>query len=122
MMRQQSWAKHALARVVVHKDKPMEKKYATLCMKAPSLLRQAGLVQGLAFLQTRSEEGKTLVTDLAVGLKYTDSKALQTAAHDAALPIYMSLTHDVVALATWFRRFAQAELKSEDAPANPGPG
>ncbi len=88
-------------------------------MKAPSLLRQAGLVQALAFLQTRSDEGKALVTDLAQGLDHKDAKSLQEAAHEAALPVYMSLTRNVVALAVWFRRFAQAELKGKDAPSNP---
>jgi CRISPR-associated protein Cmr5 len=121
MTQQQRWAKHALGRVQIHKGQGSEKKYATLCMKAPSLLRQAGLVQALAFLQTRGEEGKTLVSDLAEGLG-KNAKSLQDDAHEAALPVYMALTRNVVALAVWFRRFAQAELKGEDAPPNPVAG
>jgi len=117
MTRQQKWAKHALNRVSEHKKKTTEEKYRTLCMKAPSLLRQAGLVQAIAFLQTRNtaglEEGPTFVKDLAVGLGYADAKALQDKAHEASLPDYMLLTSDAIALSAWFRRFAQAELAGE---------
>jgi CRISPR-associated protein Cmr5 len=125
MTRQQRWAKHAYQCVLSYKangDKAgeaREKKLATLCMKAPSLLQQAGLVQAIPFLQTRSDEGKTFVADLARGLDLKSAAELQTTAHGAPLADYMALSHEVIGLATWFRRFAQAELKGDegrDAP------
>ncbi len=114
MTRQQRWAKHAYGKVVEQKGGDAEKKYATLCMKAPSLFQQAGLVQAIAFLRTRSGEGKRFVDDLAAGLSVNTGEALQRKAHEAELAAYMTLTHEVIGLAAWFRRFAQAELKRED--------
>jgi CRISPR-associated protein Cmr5 len=116
MTRQQKWAKHAYdcaRRVVDRKKKESEKKYATHCMKAPSLLRQAGLVQALAFLRTRSDEGKELVDDFAAALGRSSGQDLQARAHAASLPEYMQLTRDALVVATWFRRFAQAELEED---------
>lgn len=116
MTRQQRWAKHAFEAVrrVADGGESEREKYATHCMKAPSLLRQAGLVQALAFLRTRSDEGKRYVEDLARALDAQSGTALQTRAHSAALPDYMRLTRDALEVAGWLRRFAQAELKQED--------
>lgn len=116
MTRQQAWAKaafDAVRGVADARDATLEKKYATHCMKAPTLLRQAGLVQAIAFLRTRGPEGKRYVDDLAKALG-KDTTRLQTDAHSAALPDYMRLTRDAAGAASWFRRFAQAELKQEE--------
>ncbi len=114
MTRQQEWAKHAHARVVRHRDQSDEKRYSTLCMKAPSLIRQAGLIQAVAFLRTRDAEGLAFVDDLATGLGLTGGQTLQDNAHRADLPQYMALSRNVSALAVWFRRFAQAELQQDE--------
>lgn len=122
MTRQQIWAKHALARVLAQKDKASESKYETLCMKAPALIKQSGVVQALAFLRARSgAEGKTFVDDLAAvyaagqGIpgKF-DGGSLQDKAHSAdALVQYLALSRDLIAVSIWMRRFAQSELKGE---------
>jgi len=117
MTRQQRWAKHAYEAVrrIADKNNPeLEKKYATHCMKAPALIRQAGLVQAVAFLRTRSDEGKGLVDEIARGFdpKWSGSE-LQTKAQGADLPTYIRMTREAIQIAGWFRRFAQAELKED---------
>jgi CRISPR-associated protein Cmr5 len=104
--RQQKWAQHAFERV---QAKEKNAKYETLCMKAPSLIRQAGLVQALAFLNTRGNEGARLVLDFANGLGHTDSASFLARVRKAALPEYMALSRDTASLAVWFRRVVQAE-------------
>jgi CRISPR-associated protein Cmr5 len=130
--RQQKWASKALQCVKAAKSpqgekaekKRDEKKYATHCMKGPSILRQAGLVQALAFFKTRGDEGKRYASDLEAIVAQGDGgkKQLEERAHSAELPEYLALTRDVVAAAVWLRRFAQAELKTDDVPTPTGKG
>ncbi len=121
MTRQQKWAKEALKRVQAYQG-PDEKKYRTLCMRTPALIQQSGLVQALAFLRARDgEEGKRFCSDLAAvyapeqAAKGDPGERLQTLAQSTdALLAYMTLTRDLIDVAIWMRRFAQAELKSDE--------
>lgn len=118
--RQQAWAGGAFRRVREQAQTPSEKKYATLCMKLPSLLKQGGLVQTLAFLNSRDDLGRVLCDHIAeiYGIQREGKDAagtvLQTRAHQAPLAAYLAMTREVIALSLWFRRFAQSELKAED--------
>jgi CRISPR/Cas system CMR-associated protein Cmr5 small subunit len=120
MTRQQRWAKLALERVRDHKGMASESKYKTLCMKMPSLLKQSGLVQSLAFMRSR-EEGKKFCDELATtyGLLATNDKrageVLQDKAQNAErLDQYLVLSRDLIDISVWFRRFAQSELADDD--------
>jgi CRISPR-associated protein Cmr5 len=122
MTRQQEWARKAHEKVLARGkgEKESAKKYATLCMRTPALIQQAGLAQALAFLLTRKEAnidntplGKFFVNDLAQVLKGVSGDDLQKEAHKSELPAYLALSRDVMAVAVWFRRFAQAELKTD---------
>ena len=57
--------------------------------------------------------GKFFVNDLAQVLKGVSGDDLQKEAHKSELPAYLALSRDVMAVAVWFRRFAQAELKTD---------
>ncbi len=118
MTRQQNWALRAHERVLAKAGTASAGKYRTLCMRGPAILRQAGLVQALPFLETRPGEGKHYAEDLAtvVGAKLPE---LQKRARESSLPQYMALTREVVAAAIWLRRFAQAELQGDDEGVNP---
>jgi CRISPR-associated protein Cmr5 len=107
MTRQQKWAKHAYDCL---QNPQNNRKYHTLCMKAPSLIRQAGLVQAIAFLQAREgDEGKRLVDEFAKGLfENGNGQQLLERASRAGLLEYMALSRDAANLAVWFRRFAQS--------------
>jgi CRISPR-associated protein Cmr5 len=118
MTRQQRWAEGAFNKVKAMKGKPNVDKYATRCMRMPSLLLQSGLVQATAFLRGRDEAGTTaFLNDFAEVLaepKATTGDALDGAARTADLDKYLRLSRDALQVATWFRRFAQSELDAEN--------
>ena len=76
------------------------------------LVRQAGLSQALAFVDSRGKEAhKALGNDLAQVLGYRDLRELAEAAREAELLQYLRLTREVLAAAEWFKRFAQALIE-----------
>jgi CRISPR-associated protein Cmr5 len=110
--RQREWAKAALDTVKALKDKDGETKFRSHALRLPTLIKQAGLAQALAFTQSRDEQGKGLVAALATALGRTNLLDRSIAAE---LPEYMALSREAIAAAVWFRRFAQSELKGEGA-------
>jgi CRISPR-associated protein Cmr5 len=122
MTRQQRWAEGAYNKVKAMKGKPDEGKYATRCMRMPSLLLQSGLVQATAFLRGRGNEAGTtaFLNDFAAVLaepKAVTGEALDSAARSADLNKYLRLSRDALQVATWFRRFAQSEFDAEKTNA-----
>lgn len=114
MSRQQEWAQRAFTSVKSQVKASTEKKYATYCMKAPSMLLQSGLVQTTAFLRSRGDDAaKLYLNDLAKALGDQSGDKLDERARAAALGEYLRLSRDAVAVASWFRRFAQVELEAE---------
>jgi CRISPR/Cas system CMR-associated protein Cmr5 small subunit len=98
------------------KEAASEKKYATRCMKMPSLLLRSGLVQSTAFVLGRDDKAETqYLDDFAKAIGYSDGRALDGEARKANLEVYLRLSRDAVEVATWFRRFAQTELDADEA-------
>ena len=128
MTRQQQWAKEALKRVENQKERATESKYRRLCMKLPSLLKQSGLVQSLAFMRARDEIGKQFCDELAqvYGVQkegeQSAGEVLQKRAQRAELNEYLVLSRDLIAVSVWFRRFAQAELRDSDGSSTDSTG
>ncbi len=99
---------------VVGKGEEYKKSYGAMAHKLPVLIRTAGLMQALAFVQSRGKpEHKKLLDHLAVALKQPDGNALQIRAQKAELAEYMKLTNDALASLLWYKRFAQSILKVE---------
>ena len=96
-------------------DEKKQKEYGALALKLPVLVRQAGLIQALAFVAARQRDPhkQRILDDLArvIGLNSGD-KLLQRA-REAHLSEYMLLTQQVLWALEWFKRFAQSELKVE---------
>lgn len=116
MSRQRKQAARAHERVLGYKG-GSEAKLRTLCMKTPSLIHQSGLAQALVFLQSRDDNGKRFVNDLAYALnhpKCDTGDALIKRALNEPMVEYMVLTAAVADVSAWFRRFAQIELESND--------
>jgi CRISPR-associated protein Cmr5 len=120
MTRQQKWAREALTRVQNMRNGPQEKSYRTECLRMPSLLRQSGAVQAIAFVRSRSDAARVFLFDLAAvcrGEAPDAIDALYGAALRSDLPQYLALSRDLVDVAVWFRRFALSELEGgEDEP------
>lgn len=90
--------------------------YGAMAHKLPILIRTAGLVQALAFVDARGEKThKQLLAHIAETIsldrneKLTASQ-LVTRSREAPLPEYMRLSQQVMAALLWYKRFAQSVL------------
>lgn len=124
----QQWANKILEQVEkVPKDKTYRQKYGSMSHKLPVLVRTAGLVQALSFVEARGESAHhQLLTDLATILGHENDKdALLTRVYKANLDEYMYLTQRVLAALLWYKRFAQSVLGVEagtEDTGSPGEG
>ncbi len=117
MTRQQVWAKLAFEKVRAQKGKKDEEKFATYCMRGPTLIRQSGLLHTLAFLlrDANDQMAENYVQSMAEALEIKGgaSALLARARDERELGRYVALARDAVHFAVWLRRFAQSELKTE---------
>lgn len=85
------------------------KRYRTLCMDAPVLLRQAGAIHAIAFWR-REVSGKEFSNHIAKAYGAKDGEALLRQLADSKNADYVMGSRKLIEIAGWFRRFAQAEL------------
>ncbi len=90
------------------------KEYGGMAHKLPVLIRQAGLVQALAYVAARGKDGaKHLLEDLAQTLECESAEHLLKKSREADLLEYMHLTRKATVALTWYKRFAQSVLGVE---------
>ena len=95
------------------------KKYGTMVHKMPSLLMSAGLCQSIHYVASRGDDHqKRLLDHLATQLQRVDGgigdrETLLDRVRQAELPLYLRLTHEALACASWYRRMVQGVLKVE---------
>src|SRR5690348_6549886 len=95
----------------VREKEPEYKKYGAMAHQLPILIRTAGLVQALTFVEARGKEiQKRLLTDLKATIEPNDPRTLLTHAQNAELSEYMCLTQQIMAALLWYKRFAQSIL------------
>lgn len=93
---------------------PLADEYGGMANKLPVLIRQAGLVQALAYVQARGKGGaKKLLEDLAQTLGENSANDLLKRSYKANLLEYMRLTREATIALTWYKRFAQSVLGVE---------
>lgn len=98
---------------------PGKAKYATMVHKLPALLHAAGLCQALHFVASRDDKDQQKLLDhLALQMTRVDGTirdrdSLLDAVRKAELPMYLRLTHEAHACASWYRRMVQGVLKVE---------
>ncbi len=110
--RGQVWAQAAYQRVAEQAKRKEAKEYKAMALKFPVLVRQAGLAQALAFVESRGKEAhKAFGEDLAQVLGYESLGKLGQEAQRAELLEYLRLTREVLGAAEWFKRFAQALIQ-----------
>ena len=79
--------------------------------KFPVLVRQAGLIQTLAFVHTRGKDAhKLLLADLAHVVAAQSADEFIRKCREADLTTYMWLTRQTLSVLEWFKRFAQSVL------------
>ncbi|MEZ0348120.1 MAG: type III-B CRISPR module-associated protein Cmr5 [Thermus sp.] len=107
--RSQEWAQKAYEKVRERAKGKEAGEYKDMALKFPVLVRQAGLAQALAFVRSRGKEAhRRLGDDLAQVLGFAGLAQLSEEAHKAELLAYLRLTREVLQVAEWFKRFAQA--------------
>jgi CRISPR type III-B/RAMP module-associated protein Cmr5 len=99
-------------------------KYKTLCKKAGSLVRNAGLMQTLAFMLAKGMKDSekhhhTLLEHLreemiALHCIPTNTPDLHAFVRQSQLPVYMVLTRQVLLLLNWHKRQADTLITRED--------
>jgi CRISPR-associated protein Cmr5 len=125
--REQRYARTILDQVQrVKKDRSKEDcdRYGSMGHKLPILIRTAGLVQALTFLQTRKDSiYQQLLNDLARAIGLADGEKLLDQSRNFSVPEYMRLTQQVLDALVWYKRFAEAVLEvdaSTEARSNEG--
>lgn len=89
-------------------------KYGSMAHKLPILIRTAGLVQALAFVEARGEPAqKTLLDHIAAVVLNDNRDKLLEKSRTAPLSEYMYLSQQVMAALLWYKRFAQSVLGVE---------
>ncbi|AEB12637.1 type III-B CRISPR module-associated protein Cmr5 [Marinithermus hydrothermalis] len=110
--RAQRWAQDAYERVQARARTGEAGEYKDMALKLPVLIRQAGLAQALAFVESRGKAAhKSLGEDLARTLGYEGLRDLSAQARKAPLLEYLRLTREVLGAADWYKRFAQALIE-----------
>ena len=88
------------------------KKYGSMAHKLPVLIRTAGLVQALEFVNSRGDTAQQkLLAHLAAVLGRGSERVLLEDSRKAGIADYMHLTHNALAALIWYKRFAQSVLK-----------
>ena len=96
---------------VEQQSRTFKDEYGGMAHKLPVLIRQAGLVQALAYVAARGKKGaKQLLEDLANVLEYSSTQELLQNSREAPLLEYMRLTRQATVALTWYKRFAQSVL------------
>jgi CRISPR-associated protein Cmr5 len=122
MTREQRYAAHSYQQVAAWgqehpKGSKKRSQYGALAHKLPVLVRTAGLVQALAFVDARGEEAHhQLLAHLAATISEgratpLTAKDLVARSREAPLPEYMRLSQQVMAALLWYKRFAQSVLE-----------
>lgn len=119
---------HAYAQKVYEKvegrldlDTSEREEYGSMAHKFPVLVRQAGLIQALAFVHTRDKDAhKRLLEDLAEVVADQPADAFIRRCRQADLTTYMWFTRQVLSALEWFKRLAQSVLEVD--PGEEGVG
>lgn len=118
--REQQYAASVYARVESFREQHSDekdkdrKRYGAMAHKLPILVRQAGLVQALAFVQSRNKAPTNqLLNDLAQTVGARSRDELLDRSRQADLGEYIYLTDQVMLALKWYKRFAQSVLKVE---------
>ena len=108
---QQEYAQKVYEKVEQIRDSPERTQYGAMAHKFPVLVRQAGLIQALAFVHTRGKEAhKMLLEDLAQVVAGQSAGEFVHQCQGADLTAYTWLTRQTLVALEWFKRFAQTVL------------
>ncbi|MBI4864468.1 MAG: type III-B CRISPR module-associated protein Cmr5 [Candidatus Riflebacteria bacterium] len=118
----QKRAAHALRCVQALNSKGSSKEYVNLVKGAPALVMTNGLIAALAYLQNKSDDGRSVVKDILSWLrlrelsKTDDFQAAVCELVGERSVSYMRITEEALEFLRWLRQLAPALTKK----AHPG--
>lgn len=98
-------------------DDKQKKRYGVMAIKLTALIRTAGLCQAVHFIKSRNNPTYDLLLGhVALQLQrrnenITNAKSLCEEVRGADVQQYLHLTREALAVANWYGRLAQSELK-----------
>ena len=99
---------------IAGRSETSRRKYGSMAHKLPVLIRTAGLVQALAFVDARGESvHHTLLDHIAKVVGFDGRSNLLDRSRTAALTEYMGLSQQIMNALLWYKRFAQSVLGVE---------
>lgn len=108
--REQEYAKTIYEQVRQIKGKSFQEDYKNSAKNLPFLIRSAGLVQALYFVESRNEGSKKLIEDLQAALGNSD---LLEEARKKSINEYMLLTDKCLLALKWYKRFVDIILDGD---------
>ena len=108
---------HALVSQIQTKSLADQKKYGTMALKLPLLIRTAGLLGALEFVNGRNDEGRTLLGHITshlvdAGLLGQNQNLMHTT-QTSDVTSYLRLTRETLAVLLWHKRFTHSMLGVE---------
>lgn len=100
-------------------EEALRKQYGALCHRFPILVLRCGLAQALGFLQAKAkpdEQGELPAHGLLLGHLaeqlhgQANGTAFQQQVNQAPLAEYRRLTREALAMAPWYKRYAESLL------------
>lgn len=113
-----STVKHA----VQHLDDTKKQKFRTLAIKFPSMVRNCGVLQTLAFYQDKDDGSGVFKAfdswlDIHGGLTPAEGEEAtivdRLCQPEVALSIYRMLQREAIAYGTWLKRAAETQIKEK---------
>lgn len=97
------------------KKEAFRKSYGNMAHQLPVLIRTAGLVQALHFVDSRTSKPlqQQLLMDLALTVGCSGTDEFLKTARKAELAEYIHLTQRTLSALLWFKRYAQSILNVE---------
>lgn len=122
--REQARAQQVYQQIIaINQDLAIRENYGIICLNFPAYVHQCGLCQAVAFLQSKANSDPTahprkrayhrFLQDLSHSAMQTTIEQFTQSVRKAPLIEYQRLTREVMALANWYKRYAEAVLKVE---------
>jgi CRISPR-associated protein Cmr5 len=114
--KEQKRAVAAHAAVKGMENNPLAKEYSQICLDLPFLILKNGLCQTVAYYEAKGCKKKQyeyLLRDMAKVCAEQTGPAYAESVRNAEVAEYQHMTHEALACAQWFKRYAEAVLKAE---------
>jgi CRISPR-associated protein Cmr5 len=107
-------AHEAVKNVKKTEDAKLQKEYGQICLDLPFLILKNGLCQTVAYYEAKGHKKRQyelLLEDFAKVCSGAAGPDYAKKVREAEVADYQRMTHEALACAQWFKRYAEAVLK-----------